>query len=465
MIIINEEDLTISGAGSPTDEIVYVPGASKKARTGSKITLFKSVYEFDKEYKLSDFTIEYTETEGEDEESTTVTKYEYEPTYMYVMELLNSGLQVLFDDVYQITNADRLTNVKTAVMTALTGTAAGTTTPRIAPAFEKLLDTWTFNPKYVTTGAYPLITGNSSEAGNPLTVNLTLVEMLAMVCTVRGDCQGLVSTDEFVRIDELQTSLGDQIESNKTSFVMNGTNQTGIGNLVYTFPTGRKEENTTPYIRVTGPAINYYPQLGQTLATLQNDSKTVIMSGAFAYLITLAEMVGTNQPDYLAVAGVTRGLVPHIHSITQDVTGAMAEAVVTKTNKTISINPIVMVNGRGYCIWGNRTLRQNDENGVSPLSFSNTRIMICNVKKVVRQACQDLKFETNNTELWLKFKSKVEPTLNDMIANGALTEFKLERLQTESRTSISVNIKLWCIYPVEDFIVNVGLTDTTAEEI
>ena len=89
--------------------------------------------------------------------------------------------------------------------------------------------------------------------------------------------------------------------------------------------------------------------------------------------------------------------------------------------------------------------------------------MAADVKKIIYAACQDLTFETNNLELWLKFKSKIEPTLEQMVANGALERYELTRLANTEKATLSVYVKLVTQYAVEDFDVTVGLTDSTVE--
>lgn len=89
--------------------------------------------------------------------------------------------------------------------------------------------------------------------------------------------------------------------------------------------------------------------------------------------------------------------------------------------------------------------------------------MSTDVKKVIYAACQELTFETNNMELWLKFKSKVEPTLDRMVANGALEDYELTRETSKEKATLSVYVKLITTYAVEDFDITIELTDSTIE--
>ena len=51
----------------------------------------------------------------------------------------------------------------------------------------------------------------------------------------------------------------------------------------------------------------------------------------------------------------------------------------------------------GYCIWGNRTLNEN--NGLVASSFMNIRTLVNEVKKTVYSVAKSLTFELNNDVL------------------------------------------------------------------
>ena len=79
----------------------------------------------------------------------------------------------------------------------------------------------------------------------------------------------------------------------------------------------------------------------------------------------------------------------------------------------ISLNAITYINGYGYCIWGNRTLRQSSQSRVGTATgYLNLRNMVSDIKKLAFTSAQRLLFEQNTDILWLTFKSYMTPLLS-----------------------------------------------------
>ena len=184
------------------------------------------------------------------------------------------------------------------------------------------------------------------------------------------------------------------------------------------------------------------------------------MPASFAYISALANSIKSN-PNWYAVAGVTRGVVPGLKSLQTIITGAQSEKLQETTG--ISINPIMNVPSYGYCIWGNRTLHEND--GLVASSFLNIRTLVNDIKKVVYQTSKELTFELNNDVTWLKFKSKIEPTLDKMTTGNGINGYKIIRAKTDKKATIKAIIRIYTIEAVEDFDITIELADsfTTAK--
>ena len=178
------------------------------------------------------------------------------------------------------------------------------------------------------------------------------------------------------------------------------------------------------------------------------------LPASFAYLLSLSNSIKTNA-NWYAVAGVTRGLVPNLLSVDQNITGAMAEELQSKDG--ISINPIVMIKPYGYCIWGNRTLNKNE--GLVASSFLNIRALTNDVKKVVYETARKLTFELNSDILWLNFKAEIEPTLDKMVSGNGLTNYKILRKATNKRATIEAVIRLYAVEAIEDWDITIELAD------
>lgn len=186
------------------------------------------------------------------------------------------------------------------------------------------------------------------------------------------------------------------------------------------------------------------------------ESRKQILPASFAYLVSLAKSIKTNA-NWLAVSGVSRGLVPNIISLntTQKLTNKIADTYQPKTD--VAINAITNIQPYGLTIWGNRTLFANTANGLQAHSFLNTRNMVNEIKKVAYSVAKSLMFEQNSESLWLAFKSGLLPILNQMQSGQGLTAYKIIRQETSEKYKMSAVIKLYPIYAVEEIEVNIYL--------
>lgn len=515
-ITISEEDLTLTNNLDVTANVVYVPGISNQGPINVP-TLCTSLSDFINIFGDQPYVFKSAQT---DVNSKTVAQIgDFEKSFIYACELLNAGLHIMFERILD-QNSDSITapseevNEWEAVSPVPTASSfvpnkyykgvdnEGTITYVLAEKFEetatyyqkditddtglvlavydkfnpsaqgslsvfnKLQDKWTYNIKFITTGSYSVLDVVSGS-------RKPIVEMLSMIAAVRGDSIALLDhaesvTDITTVYSDINTmvSTENMIKNYYTLSPANGTTQT-LDTISVTVGKNRKTEITLKYSAVFAPwgvFRNYTPNI----VALEDQVK---LPGSFAYLLSLANSITTyDSPDYYAIAGVTRGLVPHIQDLSTVVTGAEAESVQVRTKDKVSINPLVNVQGYGFCIWGNRTLFpnvssvKNTDGDLAASSFLNIRVLASDVKKIIYAACQKYTFETNSTELWLKFKSDVEPTLQKMVSNGSLQDFELTKLTTTEKATLSVYVKLVTIYAVEDFDITIGLTDSTVEE-
>lgn len=329
--------------------------------------------------------------------------------------------------------------------------------------YSTILDKWTYNIKYLTTGGYPTVVNE----------DLGLLQTLLKASAVRGDSISLIDTLYEENIYTSFNNLNNLIEIDDiNTYTLKGTNNC---NLNYTLNDNRKDESILKYGTVIGPGGIYNTQEIKLYYNSENkDNNTIVFPGSFGYLTSLAYNIDIlKNSNYLAIAGVTRGNIKNLVSLISETTGAEADAVQVRPTQTgsdegvgvISLNPIVKVQNYGYCIWGNRTLFPNPEKDLAASSFLNVRVLSADVKKIIYNACQKLTFETNSIELWLKFKTEIEPLLNTMISDGVLEKFEITRLSTTAKATLAVYVKLYTIYAVEDFDITVALTDSTVEQV
>ena len=537
-ITISEKDSTLIASTDVTQNIVYVPGIGKKSEKSTyanKPKLYTSAAEFEKDF--DEYVFNNDQVVGDFQAG------EYEKSYLYTIDLLASGLQVLYEQVidvedYEVGELVELTpttieslpvpnntiyvvnavpnlteeqfnqgeyytkNTNTEYAKAyeydsslsyyaitlaqeyvaegvdyftievipatindstivedfykkLSGTTSGSQdNPTITSVsiYEKLLDRWTYNFKYLTCGGYSTLT-----IANTSSFDEKILPQMLIVCGVRGDAIALIDTPENIKLETVYSYINNLSKESNSYKVQSGGPHV-VETITYTTPQNRLEESTLKYGAIIGPVGIY------ELSAVANP-KTIKLPGSFGYLKCLANAINTyKSPNYFAIAGVTRGKVPSLKSLDTDVPGAVAELVQQKTTGQISINPIANVQGYGLCIWGNRTLYPNQASDqLIASSFLNIRVMVADVKKTIYAACKKYTFETNSTELWLKFKSEITPLLDKMVADGALEDYNLIKNTTTEKATLSVTVQLVTLYAVEDFDITVELTDSTVE--
>ena len=186
----------------------------------------------------------------------------------------------------------------------------------------------------------------------------------------------------------------------------------------------------------TSYAAAYDPWCLITLAT--GDTKW--MPPSFVQLYTHAKSIANGNKMYLPPAGVRRALVPEIISINHE----LPSSYITDWQNLDAvqfINPILWINGFDYTIYGQKTLynivNQSDKYQ-SALQNLNVRLVANEIKKLIFRTCIDLTFELNNMMTWNEFKSKIEPTLQVMQAEGVLTTYEV-LMGTETMTSADLN--------------------------
>ena len=188
-------------------------------------------------------------------------------------------------------------------------------------------------------------------------------------------------------------------------------------------------------------------------------------------MIALARSIRTNN-NWLAIAGIARGQVPYLTSLytAKRLSNSIAEKYQPRNAET-SINAITNIKPYGLTIWGNRTMKNNEDasnggdDGLTATSFLNIRNMVSDVKKIAYNAAKTLMFEQNSDVLWVNFCSMITPLLDQLMSGQGLSNYKIikEKLakngQKLPKAMLRATIKLWPIYAVEEFDITVELLD------
>lgn len=298
-----------------------------------------------------------------------------------------------------------------------------------------LADKGNYSIKYLTSGGYPVFEYRDNIIANAM----------IKLSKDRGDCVAIIDhTDN----EDRQKNIG------------------VAGSLFKEVATANLDDGEyatmfTPWATYVRKTLDKERTAQGDLKVIENQSTSVRMPASYAYLNALADSIKTNA-SWLAVAGTARGLVRSLAAggMSEDIPNGAADAM--QPRQGIAINPITNIKPYGYTIWGNRTLKKNDEN-LTATSFLNIRNLVSDVKKTCYRAARSLTFEQNNEVLWVNFKSKIAPTLDRMLSGYGISGYKIvrdtENEKVQEKATVCAKIIIYPTYAVEDFYITIVLRD------
>ena len=297
-----------------------------------------------------------------------------------------------------------------------------------------LEDKGEYQIKFLTLGAYPCFEFGTADS-------YPVFDNIIKAAAKRGDCIALVDhTNKSDRKLQTEVSSG-SVYASLSSYVKKNS-------MTVTRKGGDSEDGYT-YGAMFTPYATY------RLST-QNNAQ-YILPASFGYLSAFAASTQTN-PNWYAVAGVSRGVPSGLIGLSQNITNAIADLYQPRNN--VAINCITNIKPYGYTIWGNRTLKNNSADGdLKALSFLNIRVLTCDLKKTLYQACKRYTFENNTDIMWLNFKSQIEPALAKMLSGNGIASYQIIKVATTKKATIEAIIRLVPIEPVEDWYITIELTD------
>lgn len=316
--------------------------------------------------------------------------------------------------------------------------------------FDKLTDRGEYELKFISSGAYPTFYYNESlTKDTDAAKNYKIAKDILINSCKRGDAIGLIDylADMYSKIEGIDSKdaslYRNSLFSNINKILSDASD--------YVVEKKQGNEDARSYGTMLAPYSTYNSNITKGL--------TFKLPTSFGYLISLAKSIQWN-PNWYAIAGVTRGVVDNLATLNYNMTGAIADSL--QVNTGVSINPITNIKPYGFTIWGNRTLVDNSGEIVAT-SLLNVRSLACDVKKAVYVAARKFMFEPVSEILWLNFKSEIEPLLDKMISGNGLTNYKIIRKETTEKATISVLIRLYVVEPVENFDVTIEISDSYIE--
>ena len=524
-ITVQEINQTVPlGAGSSTD-VVYVPGlvmadTATFTSTKNEPVLCQDIATFQRHFGTQPYKFESIDFEGNRYEDIK-NAHDYDPSYIYASELIRAGLPVYYEAIVNEGNATTddaiaakavLDAAKAAVATKATALAtaeadyvtakdayesadeetkgdlaievleaeaavkdaqddydaalaaqetaqdaydavvASNASPlhnfmtTVKEHIEKLSDKGEYTVKYITTGGYPSVTISSLGV-----VSTSVATAMLTVAAGRQDAVALIDHSD---VRTLPLGVG-----------VDGSFYEIMNTALATINNAEFGAMFTPWA-----LYNCGNTMSDVIATADVDESQIYLPASFGYLMCVAKAIKTS-PNWLAMAGVTRGIVPNLVSLAPNerLNNTIAEDYQPKfgdnPNNKLSINAITNIKPYGHCIWGNRTLYPVDPKGTTALNFLNTRNMISDIKKLSYTVAKSLMFEQDSNVLWLKFKSGVSPLLDRLVGGYGIKGYKIIKGATKAdgtpltRGEIAATIRIYPLYAVEYFEITVIISD------
>ena len=411
-IKIYENDLTTAGGLNASSNVVYIPGFAKYY--GENKSVSPGIYKFNTVAEFKEFfknpntgKFEYIKMDTIIENG--FTYYNVEKSQLYALAILQAGLPILFD----------------VISTAGDGTSheifESSIVSNLSTHLDDLINKNNYDIKFITTGGYE----NSEE--------INFKGKMLEIASHRGDCIALLDHKETSNYSTLKDLFKNPPPAN-----------------------GKYGAMFTPWCTFEFPSQEIFTSSQDTIYKLNK----VNMPGSLAYLLAFATSIGNNNPNWLAAAGASRGIIPNLVAPLEYLTEAQIDTYALTNNnyQGVAINPIAQINPYGVIVWGNRTLHQGVQ-GLVASSFLNIRHLCSDIKKTIYTACKSITFEQNSDLLWIKFKSLITPLLDQMQTGEGIAGYELKRKKSTKKATLTAVIRIYPIEAVEDFEMTVELAD------
>lgn len=413
IINIREQDNTTSGVIAKGSDIVVIPGCSGKLSTATTPPTEVTYHLFS---KLGDFKRDIGDAPVQDKADTT----KVDSGYVMAKELLNAGLTIIYAAIPAevVSGKAYLPEDMTSEITKIYGTDS------------ELIDKGLYDIKFITSGGYEVAPTTMRDFASS-----------------RGDCVALIDYEADKALTDLPTEVGKLNSSYAAAFA----------------PWATYDRSTIDSYEAYSelPAGDSEKKIGDSMVDPKNN--TYYAGASFGYLLAYATSIQTN-PNWLAIAGISRGKVPNLSKIDSPVSNTLANKLqpteADSETSGYSVNTITKIGNYGNVIWGNRTTLQVKD-GIVAMNSLHLRNLVNDVKKACYESAMMCMFEQDTDILWVNFKGKVSGLLDRMKSGYGISGYRFIR-DTEHESAnengcVCAKVVLYPTFAVEKFEITVTL--------
>lgn len=326
-------------------------------------------------------------------------------------------------------------------------------------SIEFLKDKDTYNVKFLTTGYFGIKVSKGEAQSATLqdkntfkyTPDFQNLTKLITIAKFRKDCRVISgfhyynspTPDRDTKTGKaVCTLLDDLTDGDGLAYQISTTLNSADSNPV---PDGEYGALLLPNLTST-LTLNSAASIGSTILT---------MPSIYGYLINYGKSLAKGQ-EWLPMANSERGSVSSIGVTDLTVTKYNLDTNIIKDTDGVSFNGIVNLRPYGDVIWGDRTLLKLTTT-VKATAYLSLGLLVCDVAKRAYQAAVRYTYESNNDVTWFNFKTRVTSLLDEMVAAGVLSNYKMQKQPSKTYNTITCKITLYPNLPVENFEIYINL--------
>lgn len=278
-------------------------------------------------------------------------------------------------------------------------------------------------------------------------------------CATYGGCLALSDIAETITPTSGQT-IAEAIQSTFAGYINYG-----------------KEHVLSDAIACYGAGFAPWGKYDDTIVA--DDFVDTYFPASFAYLLSFANsVIVSRNPVGFAVAGKERGLIPGYVQSKYTFDDADIDVLQRKTSDItslddiggVAVNPICFIRTIGNVVWGNRTLKPNtnDTKIKSKLtwsSFLNVMQVVLTITDTAWLTSKEFTFEQNTDVLWVNYRARLSRTLDKLQSDFEIADYRIDKLPSEGRARLCTQINIVPIEAVEDFKINVNLSDSISVSV
>lgn len=340
------------------------------------------------------------------------------------------------------------------------------------PDYFFLYDKDNYNVKILTTGYYnsikcaevvqgPISDGLPSIKNDTLTGIDTLLG-IARVAQNRKDCVFITGVNANNNTDGDLVAAAVKKNLSNPETISDSDTKDPLLSYVYIL---------VPDLKTSATPVTNYPGKDS------DDYKNLPMPSIYAYIQAYGKSL-TKGTEWLPTANSERGYVGNYGTPALTTTKyvfdnyiitdpAVSSTVIAGDAGSVSLNGIVNLKPYGNVIWGDRTLLRLSTT-VKATAYLSLRLLVCDVAKRAYQSAVRYTYESNNDVTWFNFKIRVTELLDEMVAAGVLSNYKMIKQPSTEYNKITCKITLYPNLPVENFDIYINLENaeisTSGEE-